>query len=73
MKNNKKKKCNAKYVITNNNDCPGIVWETPKGKIITLQDNFSIKDKIEVISVETGETVEEFDLLSIFEEILYIQ
>lgn len=51
----------------------GLIWETPKGQIITLERHINTNRVIRVRDAETGDTVKQIDMLSVIEEILNVE
>ena len=67
-------KSKLKYVIDDYGDSPlGLIWETPKGQIVTLERHIEPKRVIRVRNAETGDTVKQIDTLAVIEEILNVE
>lgn len=67
-------KCELKYVIDDyGDDYLGLIWETPKGQIITLERHIDPSRIIRVRDGEYGETIKEIEMISVIEEILNVE
>ena len=67
-------KSKLKYVIDDYGDSYlGLIWETPKGQIITLERHIDPNRVIRVRDAETGDTVKQIDTLAVFEEVLNVE
>lgn len=67
-------KSKLKYVIDEYGDSPlGLIWETPKGQIITLERHINPERVIRVRDAETGDMVKQIDMLEIIEKVLNVE
>ena len=66
-------KCKLKYVLDDGCGVLGLIWETPKGQVITLEKHIDPSRIIRVRDAEYGETVKEIEMISVIEEILNVE
>lgn len=52
-------------------ECTGIVWDTPKGKIVTIEGKLNPKNNLVIKNIETNETVDDIDWRDILSDILF--
>ena len=66
-------KCELKYVLDDGGGVLGLIWETPKGQVITLEKHIDPSRIIRVRDAEYGETIKEIEMISVIEEILNVE
>ena len=57
--------------FTDFDECDGVVWETSKGKVITVKGNFNPQRNLNIKDVKTGEEVDDVDWRNILSDILF--
>lgn len=58
------------YVLHDNDNFYGIVWETELGKIVIIQGKLNINNNLGVYDVETGQEIKDIDLRNVLMSIL---
>lgn len=57
--------------FTDYDECDGVVWETPKGKIITVRGNLNPQMNLNIKDISTGDAVDDIDWRNILSDILF--
>ena len=65
-----RQKSKIEYVICGRTEPLGFIYQTSKGRIITMNNNIDINEPIEIISPLTGEVEKEVEMISIIEDVL---
>ena len=67
-KENRKSK--LEYIICGREEALGFIYQTDKGRIITMNNTINVDEPIEIRSVPMGDIVKEVELVSVFEDVL---
>ena len=68
---NNEDKCKVEYGFWDGNDFQGLIWTTPKGRIITMNGTLNPSSCINIKDAD-GNKIKDVEMLEILEEILGI-
>ena len=63
-------KSKIEYVICGREKALGFVYQTSKGRIITINNNIDVNEPIEIRNALTGEVEKEVEMISVIEDVL---
>ena len=58
------------YGFTDYEDCQGLVWETEKGMIVTINGKMNFSNNLSIKDVENCEEIKDVDMRNVLMEVL---